>query len=99
MQVLKWSALPVTLVNVPKSTVPVAVRTPLVVRLTTELIRTDQYISFLNPDQSVVVVGMNAGGTLQHLSIEVDGIVVANAALPPHSFNTFKVPSSNKQQQ
>lgn len=59
----------------------------------------DQYISFVNPDQSVVVVGMNAGDTLQHLSIEVDGIVVANATLPPHSFNTFKVPASSKQQQ
>ena len=56
---------------------------------------TNQYISFVNPDKSVVVVGLNAGGAEQHLTVNVDGrVVVANATLPPHSFNTFKVPAS-----
>ena len=57
---------------------------------------TQQYISFVNPDKSVVVVGMNAGDAKQHLTVSVDGtVVVSNATLPPHSFNTFKVPASH----
>jgi O-glycosyl hydrolase len=57
---------------------------------------TNQYISFVNPDKSVVVVGLNAGDAVQHLSVTVDDtVVVANATLPPHSFNTFKVPAAH----
>ena len=60
---------------------------------------TTQYISFVNPDKSVVVVGLNAGEGVQHLTVSVDGaVVVANATLPPHSFNTFRVPASHMQQ-
>ena len=57
---------------------------------------TNQYISFVNPDKSVVVVGMNAGDAVQHLTVSVDGtVVVSNATLPPHSFNTLKVSASH----
>ena len=58
----------------------------------------NQYISFVNPDKSVVVVGLNAGDTAQRLTVQLDSIVVvANATLPPHSFNTFKIPASHMQ--
>ena len=55
-----------------------------------------EHIAFVNPDKSVVVVGMNSGGAVQHLTVSVDGtVVVSNATLPPHSMNTFKVPASH----
>lgn len=57
---------------------------------------TTQYISFVNPDRSVVVVGLNAGDAVQQLTVNVDGkVVVSNATLPPHSFNTFKLPAAH----
>lgn len=56
---------------------------------------TEQFISFVNPDHSIVVVGLNAGNGPHAFTLKVDGKVrVANATLPPHSFNTFKLPSS-----
>ena len=55
-----------------------------------------EHIAFVNPDKSVVVVGINSGGTVQPLTVSVDGtVVVSNATLPPHSFNTLKVSASH----
>lgn len=53
----------------------------------------NQYISFVNPDKSIVIVGLNSGNTPQAVRVAIDGAVVVNATVPAHSFNTFKVPA------
>jgi hypothetical protein len=50
-----------------------------------------QFTSFKNPSGAVVIVALNAHGTASAAEFYVDGVLVADVELPPHSFSTFLV--------